>query len=174
MHNNRQEVWSMSLRDLSPFKRKNVPMRRETDTPFSLLRQDMDTMFDDFFHGFSMEPLWTRRLESFSPRVDVTESEKEIRVAAELPGIEEKDIDLAVTGDSLTIKGEKKEEKEDDGKDYYRMERSYGSFYRTIPLPTEVETDKISASYKKGILKIRIPKSAKAIEGKKKITIKAE
>jgi HSP20 family protein len=164
----------MTLKDLSPFKRKNVPMRRETDTPFGLLRQDMGTMFDDFFRGFDIEPLWTHRLGAFSPHVDVTESEKEIKVAAELPGIDEKDIDLSVTKDTLTIKGEKKEEKEDNGKDYYRMERSYGSFYRTIPLPTEVETDKISASYKKGILKIRIPKSAKALEEKKKISIKAE
>jgi HSP20 family protein len=164
----------MTLKDLSPFKRKNVPMRRETDTPFGLLRHEMDTMFDDFVRGFDIEPLWTRKLGAFSPQVDVTESEKEIKIAAELPGIDEKDIDLSVTKDTLTIKGEKKEEKEDDGKDYYRMERSYGSFYRTIPLPTEVETDKISASYKKGILKIRIPKSAKAIEDKKKIAIKAE
>lgn len=164
----------MTLRDLSPFKRKNVPMRRETDTPFTLLRQDMGTMFDDFFCGFDIEPLLTGRLGTFSPRVDVTESEKEIKIVAELPGIDEKDIDLSVTKDTLTIKGEKKEEKEDNGKDYYRMERSYGSFCRTIPLPVEVETDKISAKYKKGILKIKIPKSAKAIEEKKKITIKVE
>ena len=164
----------MTLRELSPFRRKNVPMRRETDTPFDLLRQDMDTMFSDLFRGFDIEPLWTRKLGSFSPRVDVTETDKEIKVAAELPGIDEKDIDLTVARDSLTIKGEKKEEKEENGKDYYRMERSYGSFCRTIPLPVEVETEKISASYKKGILKIKIPKSAKAIEGKKKIAIKAE
>jgi HSP20 family protein len=164
----------MTLKDLSPFKRKNVPMRRETDIPFALHRQDMDTMFDDFFRGFDIEPQLTNRLGSFSLRVDVTDTEKEIKVAAELPGIEEKDIDLSVTGDSLTIRGEKKEEKEDNGKDYYRMERSYGSFCRSIPLPVEVETDKISASYKKGILNIRIPKSARAIEGKKKISIKAD
>ena len=164
----------MTLRDLSPFKKKNIPMRRETDNPFALLCQDMDTMFDDFFRGFDVEPLWTHSLGKFSPRVDITESEKEIRVAAELPGIDEKDIDLSVTKDTLTIKGEKKEEKEDNGKDYYRMERAYGSFNRTIPLPVEVETDKISARYKKGILKINIPKTAKAIESKKKIVIKAD
>lgn len=159
----------MTLRELSPFRKKNVPMRRATDNPFAL-----DNMFADFFRGFDIEPMWTHRLSSFNPRVDVTESEKEIRVAAELPGIDEKDIDVSVTRDTLTIKGEKKEEKEEDGKDYYRMERSYGSFCRTIPLPAEVETEKIAASYKKGILNIKIPKSAKAIEGKKKIAIKAE
>jgi HSP20 family protein len=164
----------MTLRDLSPFKRKNVPMRRETDMPFGLPNQNMETMFDTFLRGFDVDPLWTRRLGEFNPQVDVTEDEKEIKIAAELPGIDEKDIDLSVTRDTLTIKGEKKEEKEDNGKNYYRMERSYGSFYRVIPLPVEVETDKISAHYKKGILKIKIPKTAKAIEEKKKITIKAD
>ena len=159
----------MTLRELSPFKRKNVPMRRETDTPFA-----MDTMFKDFFRGFDLEPRWTHRLSSFNPHVDVTETEKEIKITAELPGIDEKDIDVSVTRDTLTLKGEKKEEKEDNGKDYYRMERSYGSFSRTIPLPVEVDTEKILASYKKGILNIKIPKSAKAMEGKKKIAIKAE
>lgn len=164
----------MTLRELMPFSKKNLPIRRETDNPFALFRQDLDTMFDDFARGFEMEPTWSTKLDSFTPRVDVTESEKEIHIAAELPGIEEKDIDITVSKDSLTIKGEKKEEKEDKGKDYYRMERSYGSFSRTIPLPVEVETDHAVASYQKGILSIKIPKSARAIEEKKKIAVKVE
>jgi len=164
----------MTLRELMPFSKKTLPIRHETENPFALFRHDMDTMYEDFLRGFDIEPAWTRKMDSFTPRVDVTESEKEINVAAELPGIEEKDIDVTVSGNSLTIKGEKKEEKEDKGKDYYRMERSYGSFSRTIPLPVEVETDHASASYKKGILLIKIPKSAKAIEEKKKIPVKVE
>jgi HSP20 family protein len=164
----------MTLRELNPFNKKNVPVRYERENPFALLRQDMDTMFDDFFRGFDIEPVWSRRLGSFSPRVDVTETDKELRVSAELPGIDEKDIDVTLNKDSLTIKGEKKEEKEDKQKDYYRMERSYGSFSRTIPLPLEVETEKVTATYKKGILKIKIPKSAKALEGKKKIAVNVE
>jgi len=164
----------MTLRELMPFSKKTLPIRHETENPFALFRQDMDTMFEDFIRGFDIDPVWTRKMSSFTPRVDVTESEKEISVAAELPGMDEKDIDITVSRDALTIKGEKKEEREENGKDYYRMERSYGSFSRTIPLPVEVETDHAEASYKKGILSIKIPKSARAIEEKKKIAVKVE
>jgi HSP20 family protein len=164
----------MTLSALNPFSKKNVPVRYEREEPFALLRYDMDTMFNDFFRGFDIEPMWSGPISSFSPNVDITESDKEIKVTAELPGIDEKDIDLTLNKDSLTIKGEKKEEKENKDGDFYHMERSYGSFSRTIPLPVEVETAKVSATYKKGILKIKLPKNAKAIEGKKKITIKAD
>lgn len=163
----------MTLRELMPFTKRTVPVKRDRENPFSLLRHDMDTLFDDFFRGFEMEPSFGSH-GRFSPKVDITESDKEIRVSAELPGMDEKDIDITLNNDSLTIKGEKKEEKEDKGKDYYRMERSYGTFCRTIPLPVEIETDKVNAQYKKGILTVKIPKSVKAIEEKKKITVKVE
>lgn len=164
----------MTLRELIPFSKKSVPVRRDHEDPFALFRHDMDTLFDDFFRGFGTEPFFGRHAERFSPNVDITESDREIRVSAELPGMDEKDIDITLNHDSLTIKGEKKEEKEDKGKDYYRMERSYGTFCRTIPLPVEVETDKVNAHYKKGILTVNIPKSSKAVEEKKKITVKVE
>jgi HSP20 family protein len=164
----------MSLRELIPFTKKSVPVKRDLENPFSLLRHDMDTLFNDLFRGVEMEPFLGRHDARFSPNVDITESEKEIRVSAELPGMNEKDIDITLNHDSLTIKGEKKEEKEDRGKDYYRMERTYGTFCRTIPVPVEVETDKVNAHYRKGILTITIPKSAKALEEKKKITVKVE
>lgn len=164
----------MTLREFIPFTKKSVPVKREREHPLSLLRHDMDTLFDEFFRGFDMNPFFGTHAERFTPNVDITESDKEIRVSAELPGMDEKDIDITLNHDSLTIKGEKKEEKEDKGKDYYRMERSYGTFCRTIPVPVEIETDKINAHYKKGILTIKIPKSAKAIEEKKKITVKVE
>ena len=163
----------MTFNALNPFS-KNVPVRYERDDPFALLRHDMDSLSDDFFRGFDIEPMWSGSISSFSPNVDIKENDKEIKVTAELPGIDEKDIDLTLNKDSLTIRGEKKEEKEDDGKDFYRMERSYGSFSRTITLPVEVETGKVSATYRKGVLKIKLPKNAKAIERKKKITIKAD
>jgi HSP20 family protein len=164
----------MSLRELIPFTKKSVPVKRDLENPFSLLRHDMDTLFNDFFRGVEMEPFFGRHDARFIPNVDITESEKEIRVSAELPGMNEKDIDITLNHDSLTIKGEKKEEKEDKGKDYYRMERTYGTFCRTIPVPVEIETDKVNAHYRKGILTITIPKSAKALEEKKKITVKVE
>lgn len=164
----------MTLRELIPFTKKSIPVKRDREDPFSLLRHDMDSLFDEFFRGFDMEPFFGRRSTRFSPSVDITENDREIRVSAELPGMDEKDIDITLNHDSLTIKGEKREEKEDKSKDYYRMERSYGTFSRTIPLPVEIETDKVNAHYKKGILTITIPKSSKAIEAKKNITVKVE
>ena len=164
----------MTLRELMPFTKKSVPVKRDRENPFDLVRHDMDTLFDDFFRGVEMEPFFGRHSERFTPKVDITESEKEIRVSAELPGINEKDIDITLNRDSLTIKGEKKEEKEDRGKDYYRMERSYGTFCRTIPVPVEIETDKVNAHYRKGILTITMPKSEKSLEEKKKISVKVE
>ena len=163
----------MTLRELSPFRRKGVPIKRETN-PFALLRKEVDSLFEEFFRGFDLDQFWSGRRSSFSPRIDVSETDKEIKVTAELPGMDEKDIEVTLDRDTLTISGEKKEEKEDSGKDYDCMERSYGSFTRSIPLPVEVDIDKAEASYKKGILTVRIPKTAKAIEEKKKIQVKAE
>ena len=102
------------------------------------------------------------------------ERTKAKRVYKPAVDIIEKNISVTLNKDSLTLKGEKKEEKEDNDKGYHRLERSYGSFCRTIPLPVEIESDKVSASYKKGILTITIPKSEKAIEEKKKIKIAVE
>ena len=164
----------MTLRALNPFTKKSVAVKRDYEHPLSMFRDNMDTLFDDFFRGFDVEPFFGRHATSFTPKVDVTESDKEIRVSAELPGIDEKDIDITLTHDSMTIKGEKKEEKEDKGKDYYRMERSYGSFCRTISLPVEIQADKVKANYKKGILTVHIPKSKKALEEKKRIEVKVE
>jgi HSP20 family protein len=163
----------MAIRNLVPFGKKSVPVRREGENPFALLRREMDSLFDNFFRGFDVEP-FESRLGAFSPKVDVTENDKEIKVTAELPGMDEKDIDVSLQSDMLTIKGEKKEEKEDKGKDYYRMERSYGSFSRSIPLPVEVETNKVEAKFKKGVLSITLPKTAKAVAETKKIPVKVE
>ncbi|HBH62546.1 MAG TPA: molecular chaperone [Nitrospiraceae bacterium] len=163
----------MTIRNLVPFGKKSVPVKREEENPFALLRREMDSLFDNFFRGFDIEP-FEGRMGVFSPRVDVTENDKEIKISAELPGMDEKDIDVSLQNDMLVIKGEKKEEKEDKGKDYYRMERSYGSFTRTIPLPVEVETDKVEAKFKKGVLSIRLPKTAKAVDETKKIAVKIE
>jgi len=107
------------------------------------------------------------------PSVDVKESDKEFIIRAELPGVEEKDIDVTVTNDAVTIKGEKKEEKEDKGKNYYYMERSYGSFNRVIPLSAETEAGKAEASFKNGVLNITVPKSANSKTKGTKVPIKA-
>jgi HSP20 family protein len=163
----------MTIRNLVPSGKKGIPVKREEENPFALLRREMDSLFDNFFRGFDIEP-FESRIGSFSPKVDVTENDKEIKISAELPGMDEKDIDVSLQNDMLTIKGEKHEEKEDKGKDYYRMERSYGSFSRTIPLPVEVETEKVEAKFRKGVLSITLPKTAKAVAETKKIAVKVE
>jgi len=163
----------MAKKTIVPVQKQGVPARREEWHPFSLLRHEMNSLFDNFFSGFGMEPFETR-LGAFNPRIDVAEADKEIKVTAELPGMEDKDIDISLTKDMLTIKGEKKEEKEEKGKSFYRMERSYGSFSRTIPLPAEIDTNKVKADFKKGILTVMLPKTPQAIKETKKIQVKAE
>jgi HSP20 family protein len=151
--------------------------RREWELPFVSLQREMNRLFDNFFGGLSPSPwapLERGGAESFTPHVDVSETDKEIKVSAELPGMDENDIDVSLTRDTLTIRGEKKEEKEDKGKDYYRMERSYGSFTRNIPLPVEVNTDKVEATFKKGILYVTLPKTVSAIEKTKKVPIRSK
>lgn len=163
----------MALWDILPSGKKSIPVRREEGNPFAVLRREMDSLFDNFFKGFDVEP-FESRMGAFSPKVDVTENDKEIKISAELPGMDEKDIDISLQNNMLTVRGEKKEEKEDKGKGYYRMERAYGSFTRTIPLPVEVATDKVEAKFCKGVLSITLPKTAKAVAETKKIAVKVE
>ena len=163
----------MTGKKIFPSGEKGLPAQREEYSPFSLFRSEMNRLFDNFFQGFDIEP-FEKRYGAFHPNIDVTETDREIRVSAELPGMDNKDINVSLTKESLTITGEKKEEKEEKKKDYYRMERSYGSFSRTIPMPVEIDTDKAKALFKKGVLTITLPKTAKAIKEKKKISIKAE
>jgi HSP20 family protein len=163
----------MALKDVIHFGDKSLPVKREEVDPFALLRRRMDDMFEGFLHGFDLRP-FEARSGVFSPSVDVVENEKDIRISAELPGMEEKDIEVSLGKDSLTIRGEKKEEKEDKGKGYYRMERSYGSFSRVIALPSEIDQDKVKATFKKGVLTVTLPKTEKAIKDTKKIEVKSD
>jgi HSP20 family protein len=153
--------------------REMLPTRFEEWNPFLMLRNEMDKAFDNFFRGFDVDP-FGKMPGGFQPKVNITDGEKEITVSVELPGIDEKDIDLSLTKDALTIKGEKKEEKEEKGKNFHRMERSYGSFSRTLPLPVEIVTDKAEATFKKGVLTVLLPKTEKALKETKNIPIKAK
>ncbi len=107
------------------------------------------------------------------PAVDVTETDKAYEIAAELPGMDEKNIEVKLADGTLTIKGEKQEEKEEKKKDYYLQERSFGSFQRTFQVPDGVDTDKIEATFKKGVLTVTLPKTAEAQKAEKKIAVKA-
>ena len=107
------------------------------------------------------------------PAVDIAETDKAYEITAELPGMDEKNIEVKFADGVLTIKGEKKEEKEEKKKDYYLSERSYGSFQRSFQVPDGVDTDKIEATFKKGVLTVTLPKSAEAQKAAKKIDVKA-
>ena len=150
----------MENKSLAPGRRERALAERE---PFAVLRREMDALFDGFFSEFGGA---AKTLQSFTPRIDVTENEKEVRITAELPGVEEKDVEVSLSGDAITIKGEKREEKEEKG-EQYRFERSYGSFRRTFSLPCEVDADKASAAFKKGVLTVTLPKTANAAKTKK-------
>ncbi len=168
----------MFRRSLLPsiWRRSDSPAAREEDHPFFSLQRDMNRLFDSFFRDLDVSPTgpWETGMETFSPSIDVREDEKEIVVKAELPGVEDKDVEVLLSGNALTLKGEKREEKEEKEKGYYHMERRYGAFSRVIPLPEGVETEKAEASFKHGILTIRVPRKESAIEAGKKIPIKSE
>jgi len=163
----------VALKDLVQFGKKDVAVRRDSDNPFALFRKEFDDLFDSFLRSFDVQP-FEGKLGAFTPKLNVIENEKEISIHAELPGMDEKDIDVSLSKNSLIIKGEKREEKEDKGSNCYLMERSYGSFSRIIPLPVEVDEFNIKASFKKGMLSIVLPKTAKAVDEIKKIAVKVE
>lgn len=153
-------------------------------TPFESLKREVDRLFEDF-HPFGWRlPVPRPNLDFELPRLsgagwpvapatDLSEKEKEYEITAELPGLDEKNVEIRVSNHTLTIKGEKKEEREESKKDYYLSERRYGSFHRSFQLPEGVDVDKIEASFVKGVLTIRLPKSAEAQKAEKKISIKA-
>jgi len=163
----------MRIKNLLPTVAR--PAARDDDHPFYALQRQMNSLFDDFFSGFDAAPraLGAGGFGAFTPSVDVKESDKDFIIRAELPGVEEKDIEVTLSGDMVTIKGEKKGEKEDKGKNYYYMERSYGSFNRVIPLAAETDAGKASASFKNGVLNITVPKSQSAKAKGTKVPIKA-
>src|SRR5574340_1211434 len=167
----------MYLNNLLPtFWRKSaLPIKREEAQPLFDLQQEMNQVFDNFFRGFEVAPFEATvgdGFGQFNPTIDVKENEKEVTITAELPGLEEKDFDILLADDTLTIKGEKKEEKEDKGKDYYRMERNYGAFSRVITLPEGIESTRIEAKFKNGVLKVTLPKTEEAKQKVKKIAVK--
>ena len=169
----------MAVTDMIPWRRtrSGLPVRREADDWVSAFDREMTTLMDRFFRGMEVEPLGLgERLGAgeFIPRVDVSETEKLVKVTAELPGMDEHDIDVELSRDSLTIKGEKKEASEEKTKDYHHVERRYGAFQRVIPLPAEVDQSKVEAEFKKGLLSITLPKTPAAQQAHRKIPIKSQ
>lgn len=153
----------------------SVPAERSPRDAWSLMRSDMDRFFDGMFGGRGGLPsLFGASAGSFgamSPSIDVRENGNEIVIEAELPGLEEKDVELSFREGVITIKGEKKSEREEKKDDYHLTERSYGSFQRSFRVPDTVEVDKASANFEKGVLKVTLPKSAEAVKSEKRIPI---
>jgi HSP20 family protein len=153
-----------------------IPVGRERGiagvaSPFMSLQREIDRLFDDFTRGLPSIPTFGGNGAGLMPSMDVTETDKEIEVTAELPGLEEKDVQINVADNLLTIRGEKRAEKEEKDKNYRLVERSYGAFERTLDLPDGVNADAIKASISKGVLKVTVPKPAPAQS--KKIEVKS-
>jgi HSP20 family protein len=159
----------MNWPTLSPFGRKSdLTVGGEAD-PFTSFRREMDRLFE----SFGRQMAWPRELGgvTMAPSVDVSETDKEVRIDVELPGVDQKDVELVVSDNILTIKGEKKAEKEEKNKDFQLVERSYGSFSRSLNLPFSPDPSKAKAEFKKGVLTVTLPKPPEAETKAKKIAI---
>ena len=158
----------MNVGDLIPWRNRSAVSSRSQRDPFYALQDQIDRLFSDFTRGAGM-PGFTNDRGFGWPNIDVTEDEKRFCVEAELPGLEQKDVEVTLTDNVLTIRGEKRIEN-DDAKRHY-SERYFGRFERQIPLDTDVNVDAVKASFKNGVLKVEVPKSAQARERAKRIQI---
>jgi HSP20 family protein len=158
-----------SFRRSARDKGEGLPSR-EIWEPFSSLRRDMERAFENFSRDFGWSPPALAGMAE-APRVDVSETDSEVKIEAELPGVDEKDVEVVLSEGRLTIKGEKKQEKEEKKKDFHLVERTYGSFARSIALPFEVDPDQIKASFAKGVLRVTLPKPPEVKAKEKKIPI---
>ncbi len=163
----------MALRDLTPWRSHALKEKIFEDSPFAAMHNEMDRMLASFFdedrwpgltYGHRMVVRW-----------DVVETDDAVKITADLPGLTEKEIDVTLADGVLTIKGERKTEKESDegDKHYHRVERSYGAFERAMSLPTDVDENKIVADFKNGVLELTLPKKPEAKKKAKKIQVKA-
>jgi HSP20 family protein len=172
----------MAIGDMVPWQWGGFRRGRDEGRSVGVLRSEMDALHREMERLF--EGIWSggaggsRLMEGWAgdavtPRLDITEDEKGIQVHVDLPGMDEKDVEVTLADDVLTIRGEKKVEKERKEEDYYRRERSYGSFCRRIEIPAAIDTAKVEASFKKGVLAIQLPKSKEAQAKTKHIEVKA-
>lgn len=168
---------TMPMRSLTPFSWNRISSSERSD-PFVALQHEMNRLFDNFtntpsvFGNFSAFGGDGRA--SISPRVDVAETDKQVEIEAELPGLSEKDIDVTVSGDMLTIRGERQSQSEDKRKNYFISERSYGSFFRSIALPFDAEPGDIVAHFDKGVLKVIVKKPERLSARTAKIPVSAK
>lgn len=168
----------------APPKKKETPLPSHSCElqPLDRLREGIDHLFEDFRRGtwqnpflrksFDLEPFWQRELSwGGVPAVNIAEKDDALEITAELPGMEEKDIDVQFSDGTLVITGEKKEEKEEKKKGYYLSERHFGAFHRSFRMPESVDADSIDAQFKNGVLTVSLPKSAEAKKRERKIKV---
>lgn len=168
----------------SDSKTEAPPTAMQMWRPFEGLRREVDRLFDDFNMSpfrlpfrrpaFDIEPFWAPESWVAVPAVDLVERDNAFEVHADLPGLDEKNIEVKVANGVLTIKGEKEENKEEKKKDFHMRERRFGSFERALRIPESVDTDKIEAAFKKGVLTVTLPKTAEAQKPVKTIEVKGE
>jgi len=172
----------MTLKDMVPWRWGGLRHWDEESRPYeSFLREmdslhkEMDRLFEDFWKGSTSQTFMTQPWQqgALSPRIDESEDEKSFHIKVELPGMDKDDVDVTLSGGVLTIRGEKKQEEEEKGKNFYRKERSFGSFRRSLPIPVDVDETRVEAKFEKGVLFIELPKTAEAIKKVKHISIKA-
>jgi HSP20 family protein len=167
----------MSIRDMVPrVGRRRPPATGRADSDLFAFHRGINRLFDDFFQDFGLGPAWTDReggSGGFVPAVNMSETDKELRIAAELPGMDEADVNVELDEDAVTIRGEKRSEHEDSRENWYCVEQTQGRFERVVPLPLDVDTDKAKATFKKGVLTITLPKRPDVESKRKRIAITA-
>ncbi|MBX3357688.1 MAG: Hsp20/alpha crystallin family protein [Phycisphaeraceae bacterium] len=159
-----------------PFKNRNNNNEPEGFLPATVgeLKHEMDRLFErfvgrypsDVWNGLTTGTWNTSSLGAWSPAIDIAETDKEVVIRAEIPGVDPKDVEVAVAGTTLTISGEKEETEEESGKDFHRSERRFGSFERRLTLPDYVDPDKVAAGFANGVLEVRVAKT-KAVQPRK-------
>jgi HSP20 family protein len=155
------------MKSLMPWKKTET-----VDDPVRSLHRAVNQLFNDFFVSFDLAPFGMLEGGTFAPSINMHEDDKNIRITAELPGMDAESIEINLSRDSLTLAGEKRAEKEESSQESYYMERTFGSFRRTIPLPAVIDRDKAEAEFKNGVLTITLPKLAAPTEEVRKIKIR--
>ena len=162
--------------------KKAAPAQTNVPDVWQSFRSEMDRLFDRFGGGFGfpslrrmfdIEPAWRSSFSFSMPAIDMSEDDKAYKISAELPGMDAKDVDVSLSGDTLLLKGEKRQEKEEKDNNYHFSERAYGSFQRAFDLPASVDRNKVAADFSKGVLTITLPKTAEAQKPQKKIEVKS-
>lgn len=167
----------MRIRELVPWRSRERDQlsRKNSSDPFTTLQLEMSRLFDTFLNGFDVGPFGKSGIGELSgmPKIDVSETNDAVHVTAELPGMKEEDVEVTLSDGSLVIQGEKRAESEQKDKNYHRVERSYGTFRRSIPLPADVDEKQVDASFQHGVLTIVLPKVApSATAAAKKIPVR--